>query len=144
MRDATQWWNYSVATARALVGGHPPPTLTVRGLVLEPNEDAFLMTRGQYARFYAAGDGSWSAAHPFVAGRPAVVASAFLGAAVANSRAKSTAMAAATPMWREGHTTDVLLTDRRVLTYSAARGHWLSFRFRGVTEFHPDLNSWSV
>lgn len=140
--EGTQWWRYAVESSRALRTGLPRPRLDVHGIVLAPNEHAITQGQALYSRLYG-GDGTYYRSSTFALGNPAFVLGAVTATAIGNSARRRAAQRNAAVTWREHQHSPFLITTHRVLCLTAARG-WLSFYFSGVTEFHPDLDRWSV
>ena len=94
-----------------------------------------------YSRQYG-GDGRYQKADLLIVGRPAVMAAGFAISAAVNHRRKVAARREAQVRWRDHQHVQVIATTDRLLC-STDKG-WLSAWYGNVTEFYPDLQSWSV
>ena len=94
-----------------------------------------------YSRQYG-GDGCYQKADLLIVGRPAVMAAGFAISAAVNHRRKVAARREAQVRWRDHQHVQVIATTDRLLC-STDKG-WLSAWYGNVTEFYPDLQSWSV
>ena len=128
-------------TARLLARGIAPPAIDVFGPVLDQDEEAVLSADMHYSRQYG-GDGRYQKADLLVVGRPAVMAAGFGFSAAINHRRKVAARRVAELRWRDHHHVQVTATTDRLLC-STAKG-WLSAWYGNITEFYPDLQSWSL
>ena len=135
------WWNHARATARLLARGIDPPAIDVFGPVLEQDEEAVLSADMHYSRQYG-GDGRYQKADLLIVGRPAVMAAGYAISAAVNHRRKVAARRDAELRWRDHQRVQVIATTDRLLC-STDKG-WLSAWYGYVTEFYPDLQSWSV
>ena len=135
------WWNHARATARLLARGIDPPAIDVFGPVLDQDEEAVLSADMHYSRQYG-GDGRYQKADLLVVGRPAVMAAGFGFSAAINHRRKVAARREAELRWRDDQHVQVIATTDRLLC-STAKG-WLSAWYGNITEFYPDLQSWSL
>ena len=121
--------------------GNRPPAVDVFGPVLDQNEEAVLSADMTYSRQYG-GDGRYQKADLLVVGRPAVMAAGFALSAAVNHRRKVAARREAQVRWRDHQHVQVIATTDRLLC-STAKG-WLSAWYGNITEFYPDLQSWSL
>jgi len=135
------WWNHARITARLLARGVDPPAIDVFGPVLDQDEEAVLSTGMHYSRQYG-GDGCYQKADLLIVGRPAVMAAGFAISAAVNHRRKVAARREAQVRWRDHQHVQVIATSDRLLC-STDKG-WFSAWYENVTEFYPDLQSWSV
>ena len=135
------WWNQARATARLLARGIAPPAIDVYGPVLDQDEEAVLSADMHYSRQYG-GDGRYQKADLLIVGRPAVMAAGFALSAAVNHRRKVAARRDAELRWRDLQRVQVIATTDRLLC-STDQG-WLSAWYGYVTEFYPDLQTWSV
>ena len=135
------WWNHARTTARLLARGIDPPAIDVFGPVLDQDEEAVLSADMHYSRQYG-GDGCYQKADLLIVGRPAVMAAGFAISAAVNHRRKVAARREAQVRWRDHQHVQVIATTDRLLC-STDKG-WLSAWYGNVTEFYPDLQSWSV
>lgn len=136
------WWRYAVDCARAVRRGIPVAPIAVHGIVLRADETPIAQGAVQYARYYG-GDGTYNRSSTFALGHPAFVLGAVAATAIGNSARRIAAERNAVITWREHQQSPFLITTHRVLCQTMARG-WLSFWFSAATEFHPDLDNWSV
>ncbi len=138
-----QWWTFTRETARAIRANTAIlPVLDIYGPVLADDEAALLSAELTYSRFYGA-DGSYQRSDLFVVGHPAVMIGSLAVNAALNARRKAAARAAATPRWQSHRTCQVIATTQRLICANPTRG-FLSFYYAAVTEFHPDLHTWTV
>lgn len=142
LTPAEQWWQYSRSCAAALRAGHPPTPVSVFGPVLEPGEHALLTTDASYSRYHGS-NASYSSLPLMVAGRPAVMLGALAIQGVVNHRRKAAAQRQAAPQWRWHQTSSVIVTTDRLLCTTQPHG-LISFWFGDCTEFHPDLQQWTL
>lgn len=136
------WWRYSQLSARRWLDGVPPPLVNIYGPVLDEGEHGLLETEMTYSRCYG-GDGHYNHHDFFVVGRPVVMAGAVAASALLNHRRKVAARREAQASWRDTQTARVWSTNYRLLCENAGQG-LLSFDYGCVTEFYPDLDSWSL
>lgn len=136
------WWRYSQISARRWLDGDMPPVVNIYGPVLEDGECGLLETEMTYSRHYG-GDGRYTHHDFFVVGRPAVMAGALAVNAVLNHRRKVAARRDAQASWRDTQTARVWSTNYRLICESASHG-LISFDYGCITEFYPDLDSWSL
>jgi hypothetical protein len=139
-----EWWTYARVAAQSAYYNHSfaPSRIEIYGPVLDPDEAALLNTHATYSRFHGE-DGSYQHFDLFAVGRPSVMIGVMAGNAILNARRKAKARDAATPRWRSQQPCQIIVTNHRLLCHIAARG-WLSFYYDAVTEFHPDLNAWTL
>lgn len=142
LSPAEQWWQYSRRCAAALRSGHPPAPVSVYGPVLEPGEQALLTTEAGYMR-YCKAKGSYSTLPLIVAGKPAVMIGALAVQGVVNHRRKTAAQRHAAPQWRWHQTSSVIVTTDRLLCATQPHG-LVSLWFGDCTEYHPDLQQWTL
>jgi len=99
------------------------------------------MTTLDYSRLYG-----WEAKYLrnnlFAGGSTGFVLSAHLVNEAVNQWMKESARAQAAVKWRDQQSSSVVITNKRVMC-GTARG-WLSFPYQYVSEFQPELDSWSV
>jgi hypothetical protein len=139
--ECSQWWNYARHSAHALRAGRRPPTITVLGPVPEADELALLSSTAAYSRLYGR-DGEYAPASLLVVGRPAVTFGALTVQAIINHRRKKAVKQAAAVQWRDQQTVGVIATTKRILCNTM---HGLiSAYYETVTEFHPDLENWTL
>lgn len=137
------WWEYACGSARAFLAGIEPPHIDVHGPVLDQREDGLLEADIAYSRLYACGDGSYHRNDFLVVGRPAVMVGALAANAVIHHRRKVAARRQAELRWRDTQAARVWLTTERLICNSP--GHGLVSLYHGaITEFHPDLDSWTL
>ena len=136
-----RWWAYARTCARHLAAGINAPGVDVYGPVLDADEDALLSAELSYSRLYG-GDGRYQKSDFFVVGRPAVMAGALALSAAINHRRKVTARREAQLRWRDQQNVQVIATTLRLLCNTDTG--WISAWYGSVTEFYPDLQSWSL
>lgn len=142
LSEAEQWWQYARRCAAALRAGQPPTPVSMYGPVLTPGEQAWLNVDVDYSR-YCGTAASYSSLPLIVAGRPAVMFGALAVQGVVNHRRKAAAERQAAPQWRWNQSTTAIVTTDRLLC--ATRPHGLvSLWFADCTEFHPDLQQWTL
>ncbi|MDP7707177.1 MULTISPECIES: hypothetical protein [Mycobacterium] len=142
LSEAEQWWHYSRQCAAALHAGLSPTPVSVFGPVLEPGETALVTASVGYARFCGT-NANYTSMPLIVAGRPAVMVGALAVQGLVNHRRKAAAQRQAAPQWRWHQTSSVIVTTDRLLC--ATRPHGLvSLWFGDCTEFHPDLQQWTL
>jgi hypothetical protein len=111
------------------------------GPVMGSGEFALLSADAAYSRLYGA-DSGYVPASVLVMGRPAAAFGALTIQAIINHRRKKAAARAAAVQWREQQTVGVIATTERILCNT---GHGLiSAYYQTVTEFHPELESWTL
>lgn len=137
-----QWWRYAVECGRQIRAGAPQPSRMVHGLVMGQGEQPIVEGPIFYQRLWA-GDGTYNRTSTFAFGNPTFVLGALAAGALVNNSRKRAAERNAAMMWREDQQSPFLVTNHRLLCHTVAKG-WLSFYFNAVTEFHPDLNNWSL
>ena len=137
----TWWWRYARATAAQLARGVGPAAIDVYGPVLEVGEEAVLSADLSCSRLYG-GDGRYRKADLLVVGRPAVMAAGFALNAAVNYRRKVAARRDAELRWRDQQWVQVIATTDRLLCNTDAG--WWSGWLGSVTEFYPDVQSWSL
>ncbi|TDL03255.1 hypothetical protein [Mycobacterium paragordonae] len=142
LSDAEQWWQYSRKCAAALQAGLPPTPVSVFGPVLRAGELALLNVEVGYSR-YSGSKASYSSLPLIVAGKPAVMFGALAVQGVVNHRRKEAAQRQAAPQWRWHQTTAAIVTTERLLCATKAHG-LVSLWFGDCTEFHPDLQQWTL
>lgn len=140
--EAQQWWEYALRCARALRSGIPVPAVDVHGIVLQPDESVIVQGHAEYARMWG-GAATYYRDNSVVYGTSAFSLFANVTTMVGNGARRRAAARNAQVRWREHQQSPFIVTTHRVLCHTHARG-WLSFWFGGVTEFHPDLDRWSV
>jgi len=134
-------WNGAQDLMNHLAAGRPLAPMTVWGVVLRPNEQAYLSFPANYARYYST-DASYVHVDGLFLGGPLFVAAGLAMTAAGNRSRRDAALAAAALRWREQQAAQVLLTSERILCN--ANGRWMSFYFSGVTAFYPEPLNWSV
>ncbi|BDE17154.1 MULTISPECIES: hypothetical protein [Mycobacterium] len=142
LSDAEQWWQYSRKCAAALQAGLPPTPVSVFGPVLRAGELALLNVDVGYSR-YSGSKASCSPLPLIVAGRPGVMVGALAVQGLINHRRKSAAQRQAAPQWRWHQTTAAIVTTERLLCATEPHG-LVSLWFGDCTEFHPDLQQWTL
>ena len=136
-----RWWAYARTCARRLAAGIDAPAIDVHGPVLEADEDALLSAELSFSRLYG-GDGRYQKSDLFVVGRPAVMAGGLALSAAINHRRKVAARREAQLRWRDHQSVQVIATTLRLLCNTDTG--WISAWYGTVTEFYPDLQSWSL
>lgn len=119
----------------ALADGQAPPEIQVWGLVLRPQERAYMNITADYARFYG-GSGVYTHTNEFFWGRPAFMFAGMAATAIGNSSRRKAAAAEAQQRWREVQTTQMILTSDRIICLVG--GQWLSFFFADVSTCYPE------
>jgi len=120
----------------ALTAGSQPHLLHVWDVMIEPGEAVLMDVPLQYGRWYGT-DASYMHSTTVVAGRTSFVVGSLIGSAIGNAARRSAALAAAQPMWREHQNVRTIVTDRRIMCWTAARG-WMNFWYNDVTAAYPD------
>jgi len=124
----------------ALTAGSQPHLLHVWDVMLEPDEAVLMDVPLQYGRWYGT-DASYMHSTTVVAGRTSFVVGSLvgsaIGSAIGNAARRSAALAAAQPMWREHQNVRTIVTDRRIMCWTTARG-WMNFWYSDVTAAYPD------
>lgn len=139
---AEQWWRYSRRCAAALRAGVPPAPVDVYGPVLHPGEHAVLTTEASYAR-YCGTPAHFSPLPLLVAGRPAVMFGALAVQGIVNHRRKQNAQRQAAQRWRWHQSAPVIVTTDRLLCHTTPHG-LVSLWYGDCTQFHPDLQQWTL
>lgn len=140
--DAWQWWwQYARHSARCWLNGIAPPVIDIHGPVLDDDEHGLLEADMAYSRLYG-GDARYRRSDVIVLGRPAVMAGVLAVSAVTNHRRKVAARREAEVCWRDAQLTHVWVTTHRLIV--AGTFGLASFYYESVTEFHPDLDNWSL
>lgn len=140
--EAQRWWEYAVGCAQALRSGAPAPAVEVHGIVLQPSESVIVQGTAEYSRRWG-GDGTYYRDNSVTYGPAAFSLAANAMTMIGNGTRRRAAERNAVVQWREQQQSPFMVTTHRVLCHTQQRG-WLSFWFGGVTEFHPDLDTWSV
>lgn len=109
--DDAALWN-TVVIAGELDARRVPAHRTGTSFALQSGEIAFVGGPFALDEWRADGDGSYQQSSTFAFGGPAFVAGALIGTAIGNSRRRSNARWAATPMWRPGFAGWVVVTNR--------------------------------
>ncbi|MBB3753659.1 hypothetical protein FHT44_006181 [Mycolicibacterium sp. BK634] len=136
-----QWWNYACASAQRYARGVEPPEIELWGPVLDDNEAVVLSADIVCSRLFG-GDGRYDTTTWIALGRPALLVGSVVASAAVNRHRKVAARRDAVPRWRDARTTRVIATSFRVMC-STPLG-WDSFPYDVVTDFHPDLERWSL
>lgn len=139
---AEQWWHYSRSWAAALRAGRLPSPIDVYGPVLELGEHALLNTEIGYSR-YCGIDAGYSPLPLIVGGRPALMFGALAVQGVINHRRKVTSERKAAEQWRFHQTSSIVVTTDRLICSTVPHGQ-VSLWFDGCTEFHPNLQQWTL
>jgi hypothetical protein len=137
--ETAMWWDYARRSAHAMWAGVPPPTLRVYGPVLAAGESAYLCAPAFYSRLIG-GDGAYTPTPMFAFGPPAAMMGALAVQGFINHRRKVAAERKAATTWRFHQGVQVIATSLRLLCNTRQKG-WLSFWYRQVTEFYPDLSN---
>jgi len=106
---------------------------------LNPDEVAYADAVVGYARYYGT-TATYQQSSSLLFGSAAFVAAGMAVEAVANSSAKSRALAQAAVQWRDHASVRTILTNQRLLC--DFRGQWLSFWHEGIVEFQGDTAQW--
>lgn len=136
-----RWWNYARISARQYAHGVEPPTIELWGPVLGDDEDVVLSADMVCSRLLG-GDGGYRTTTLLALGRPAVVVGSLAASAAVNHRRKVAARRDAVPRWRDAQTVRVVVTSYRLLCGTPLG--WDSFPYDAITDFHPDLEGWSL
>lgn len=139
---AQREWELGIDWARWLLAGNAPQPLRLFGVVLEPNEAAYLQTTAQYARMYG-GDGRYTTSGGFVFGRPGMVLGMMAANAAVNAARKAAAKRDMQASWRDVQELPVLATNYRLMCHLPAKG-WMSFYYSAIQEFYPDTANWTI
>ncbi len=134
-------WDGARDLLNHLAAGKPLHPITIWGLVLHPNENAYLDFTATYSRYYG-GDGSYVHVDGFFFGNAPFVAAGYALTTLGNRSRRAAAMAEAARKWREHETSRVILTNQRVICNVA--GRWLSFYYAAIGAFYPEPLNWSV
>ncbi|WP_155852836.1 hypothetical protein [Arthrobacter sp. H14] len=125
----------------ALAEGQAPPEIQVWGIVLRPQERAYMNITADYARFYG-GNGVYTHTSGFFWGRPAFMFAGMAFTALGNSARRKAAAAEAQHRWREVQTTRMILTNERIICLAGSE--WLSFFFADVSTCYPEPGNHSL
>lgn len=136
------WWDYARSAAAAFLRRSAPPEIQVFGPVFNPGEYAFFHGQAQYARMYG-GDGAYSTTGMLALGSPAFTVGALAASGYVNHRRKVRAQREAMVQWRDHQAIGVIGTNQRLLLNIAQFG-WMPVYFGTISEFYPDLTSWSL
>ncbi|WP_131746552.1 hypothetical protein [Frankia sp. Cppng1_Ct_nod] len=134
-------WDGARDLLNHLAADNPLHPITIWGLVLHPNENAYLDFTATYSRYYG-GDGRYVHVDGFFFGSAPFMAAGYALTAFGNRSRRATAMAEAARRWREHQTTRVIITNQRVICNVA--GRWLSFYYAAIGSFYPEPLNWSV
>ena len=139
----SQWSTFTRETARAIRANTAIlPGLGIYGPVLADDEAALLSAELTYSRFYGA-DGGYQRSDLFVVGHPAVmIGSLAVDTALDAHRQARHPRRGHAPLAKPPHL-PVIATTQRLICAKPTRG-FLSFYYAAVTEFHPDLHTWTV
>lgn len=140
--EVAHWWGFAGRVARDLAAGAAIPPSSVFGPVLGPHEQVYWQVEAGYSRLYG-GSGTYEHSSLVAFGRPAFMVGAYAVNAMANSSRRRAAERNAEVRWREHQPVQVIATTERFLCHTANHG-WLSFWFAGVSEFYPELESWTL
>lgn len=132
---ATSAWRYAVDTARALVRGGQPPTVSVWDVVPLPGEVFHADVPIGYARYYGTTAYAQQTSSIFV-GHPAFVIAGLAGTALLNASARSAAHRQAADQWREHGTVRLVVSNQRLLVQR--NGQWIGFHHSGLAAVYPD------
>lgn len=135
------WWDHARTIAHQITHGIAPTTVDVWGPVLEPDEFAVMTAELTYSRFYG-GDGHYERTATYLLGRPALMIGAMAATAAINHRRKAAARRDATLTWRDVQRVPIIVTTKRVL--AATDAGWESAWWSTISEFQPDLPSWTL
>ncbi|TWD79096.1 hypothetical protein FB561_0149 [Kribbella amoyensis] len=141
-RREREEWQLGQDWARWLMGGNTPQTIPLYGLVLEPNETAYLQTSVHYSRLYG-GSGQYTQSGGFFFGKPGMVLGLMAANAAVNAGRKAAARRDMQLMWRDLQEVQLIATNYRLMTHLQQRG-WLSFYYTAVQEFYPDPANWTI
>ncbi|MGZ0151281.1 hypothetical protein ACXJJ3_29790 [Kribbella sp. WER1] len=139
---AQQEWELGIDWARWLLDGNVPQPLRVFGVVLEPNEQAYLQTTAQYSRLYG-GNGRYTTSGGFFIGKPGMVLGMMAANAAVNASRKAAAKRDMQASWRDVQELPVLATNLRLMCHLPTKG-WMSFYYSAVQEFYPDTANWTI
>lgn len=139
---AQREWELGIDWARWLLDGNVPQPLRVYGVVLEPNEVAYLQTTAQYSRLYG-GSGRYTTSGGFFFGKPGMVLGMMAANAAVNASRKAAAKRDMQASWRDVQELPVLATNLRLMCQLPAKG-WMSFYYSAVQEFYPDTENWTI
>jgi Domain of unknown function (DUF1707) len=139
----SEGWSEAIGLFRRLTQGqdlisHKPP-----GLMLESGEGALGEVVAEYSRFSGM-EVPYRQRSTFALGGPVFVAAALIGTAASNATARRAAERQAAAQWRFEGFPRVILTNRRLLIHRPADYQWLSFWHRGLFEFGPELQAYSL
>lgn len=138
--ESRRQWDAARTLYRALGSGAALSAQPPGPVVLRPDEQVHVNTFVGYTRHVAAGNGSYT--HMFAAGTGAVGVGLAVGSMIGNSRRRSAAAAAATPMWREHQQTQVLATNYGLIGF--VYGQVMYFDWSRVSAFYPEPHRWRV
>lgn len=138
---AQRGWNGARSLLGHLAAGRSLEPLTVWGVVLNPNEQAFLTYQAAYSPYYST-DASYVHVNGLFMGSLPFMAVGSALTAMGNASRRDAAIATAALRWREQQNTQLLLTTERIICN--ANGRWMSFYFSGVRAFYPEPQNWSV
>jgi len=139
---AEQWWRYARTCAGALRAGRSPTPVEVYGPVLTAGEQGWLNIEVGYSR-YCGASADYSSTTLMVAGRPAVMFGALAVQGVINHRRKIAAERRAAARWRWHQNSSTVVTTDRLICSTQPHG-LVSLWFGDCTEFHPDLQQWTL
>lgn len=139
--EASSWWNFAWDTAWRLRAGQQPPALEIYGPLLNTGESGRLMVNLTYSRLYGV-NATYTRSNLFAFGSIPFMVGAYGVNAMMNQSRKTAAQQQAAVQWRETQIASVVVTTERLLCGTASG--WQYFPLAAVTEFFPDLDSWSV
>ncbi|NIK56839.1 hypothetical protein [Kribbella shirazensis] len=139
---AQREWELGIDWARWLLAGNRPAPLRMYGLVLEPDEVAYLETNMQYSRLYG-GDGRYRHNSGTFIGKPGLVLGMMAATAAVNASRKAAAKRDMQPSWRDVQEVPVVATNLRLICHLPGKG-WMSFYYSAVQEFYPDTDNWMI
>lgn len=139
---AQREWEVGIDWARWLLAGNTPAPLRMYGLVLEPDEVAYLQTDAQYSRLYG-GSGRYRRSGGVFVGKPGMVLGMMAANAAVNASRKAAAKRDMQPSWRDVQTVPVVATNLRLVCHLAGKG-WMSFYYSAVQEFYTDTENWMI
>jgi hypothetical protein len=135
------WWRSARLSARQFLVGIDPPGIDIYGPVLGVDEYCLLETDLMMSRLYG-GAGGYYRNNLFIVGRPLVMAGALAVNAVVNHRRKVAARRNAVLRWHDEQPVNMWVTTHRLICETVGRLD--SIWYDTITEFHPDLERWSL
>lgn len=135
------WWQHACDTARSLRAGNPAPVTNIYGPLMNPDEQGRVSAELTYSRLYGT-TVSYRRSGFFAFGSLPIMIGAMGANELINQSRKTSAQQQAAVQWRETQPATVAVTTERLLCH-VNRG-WLRFPLSSVTDFTPDLDTWSV